>query len=156
MLPAVIAKTSIAVPASSDVRICFTLVTVSEKQSTSMAVVRGPWLEAGVRVKASRQVEKHGTATFQTLSAGKTTYITDQVVFTKGDRAGALFRIAQGQIKLSVVSNEGTDAVIAILGAGDFFGEGCPTAQKVRMATATSVSGSSVFRIAKTTALGLL
>ena len=72
-----------------------------------------------------------------------------QVVFRQGDPADAIFYIQKGKIKLTVLSKQGKEAVIAILGKGDFFGEGCLAGQPVRMATATAMSDCSVVRMKK-------
>jgi CRP/FNR family transcriptional regulator, cyclic AMP receptor protein len=79
-----------------------------------------------------------------------------QVVFSQGDAADAIFFIHKGKVKLTVVSDRGKEAVIAILGAGDFFGEGCLAGQLKRMATATAMSPASVTRIEKGAAIEVL
>ena len=56
----------------------------------------------------------------------------DQKVFSQGDAADAIFYIQKGKVKLTVVSKQDKEAVIAILGGGDFFGEGCLAGQSVR------------------------
>ena len=71
------------------------------------------------------------------------------MVFVQGDAANALFNIQKGKIKLTVVSNAGKEAVIAVLGAGDFFGEGCLAGQLLRMSTATAMTECSVTRMDK-------
>ncbi len=74
-------------------------------------------------------------------------YRKGQTVFSQGDPARAVFYIQKGAAKLTVLSDRGKEAVIAILGAGNFFGEGCLAGQRVRMATATAVGPSSMLRI---------
>jgi CRP/FNR family transcriptional regulator, cyclic AMP receptor protein len=77
-------------------------------------------------------------------------YKQNQKVFSQGDRADAVFYIQKGQVKLTVVSRNGKEAVIAILGVeSPFFGEGCLAGQSIRMATATTMSESSIMRIKK-------
>jgi CRP/FNR family cyclic AMP-dependent transcriptional regulator len=75
------------------------------------------------------------------------TFDENTVVFAQGDAANALFNIRKGKIKLTVVSNSGKEAVIAILGAGDFFGEGCLAGQQMRMSTATAMTECSITRL---------
>jgi len=75
------------------------------------------------------------------------TYNENSVVFVQGDAADALFSIQKGKVKLAVVSNAGKEAVIAVLGAGDFFGEGCLAGQQLRMATATAMTESTIIRM---------
>jgi len=70
-------------------------------------------------------------------------------IFAQGDLADAIFYIQKGKVKLTVVSQQGKEAVIAILGEGDFFGEGCLGGQAVRMSTVTTMSDSSIVRIDK-------
>ena len=79
-----------------------------------------------------------------------------QVVFAQGDPANAIFYIQTGKIKLTVVSERGKEAVIAVLGAGEFFGEGCLAAQQLRMATAVAMSDCSIMRLDKATAIEIL
>jgi CRP-like cAMP-binding protein len=78
-------------------------------------------------------------------------YRSKAAVFSQGDPADAVFYIEQGQVKLTVVSARGKEAVIAILDPGTFFGEGCLAGQPLRMATASSVAASTIVRIAKKT-----
>ena len=63
-----------------------------------------------------------------------------QVVFAQGDAAEAVFYIQKGKVKLSVVSEQGKEAVVAILGKDEFFGEGCLAGQSRRMSTATALT----------------
>jgi CRP/FNR family cyclic AMP-dependent transcriptional regulator len=70
-------------------------------------------------------------------------------VFLQGDPADAVFYLQTGKIKLSLVSNIGKEAVIALLGAGDFFGEGCLAAQPHRMATAIAIADCVIMRLDK-------
>ena len=70
-------------------------------------------------------------------------------VFLQGKPADALFYIRQGKVKLSVISQQGKQAIVALLGAGEFFGEGCLAGQTVRMATATAVTDCTFDRIEK-------
>jgi CRP/FNR family cyclic AMP-dependent transcriptional regulator len=76
-------------------------------------------------------------------------YRKNQRVFSQGDAADAIFYIQKGKVKLTVVSRQGKEAVIAILGANDFFGEGCLAGQPRRMASATSMSDCSIMRLKK-------
>ncbi|MCU1236180.1 MAG: Crp/Fnr family transcriptional regulator [Candidatus Solibacter sp.] len=80
----------------------------------------------------------------------------NHVVFSQGDSADSIFYIHKGKIKISVVSNRGKEAVIAILGAGDFFGEGALAGQLNRMSTATCMGPASITRLDKTAAVRVL
>jgi CRP-like cAMP-binding protein len=81
---------------------------------------------------------------------------TKQIIFSQGDAADSIFYIHKGKVKLSVVSDRGKEAVIAILGAGDFFGEGCLAGQIKRMSTATAISPASITRIDKAATIRVL
>ena len=76
-------------------------------------------------------------------------YGENAVIFSQGDPADAIFYIQKGKVKLTVLSKQGKEAVVAILGAGDFFGEGCLAGQSIRMATAVAMSECSVMRLEK-------
>jgi CRP/FNR family cyclic AMP-dependent transcriptional regulator len=72
-----------------------------------------------------------------------------QVLFSQGDKADAVFYIQAGLVKLTVVSQQGKEAIIAVLEKGSFFGEGCLAGQLVCMATATAAEDSTLVRIEK-------
>ena len=72
-----------------------------------------------------------------------------QIIFSQGDAADAVFYIQKGRIKLSTLSQEGKEAVVAILEPGNFLGEGCLAGQLVCMTTATSLENSTLVRIDK-------
>ena len=76
-------------------------------------------------------------------------YDDRQPIFVQGDPADALFYIHKGRIKLTVVSRQGKEAVVAILNSGQFFGEGCLVAQTYRMASATAMDQCSIARLEK-------
>jgi len=78
-----------------------------------------------------------------------TSYATDKAVYQQGDAADSVFYIQSGTVKISVVSAQGKEAVVALLGTGDFFGEGCLTGQKLRLATAEALGPSEILRIDK-------
>jgi CRP-like cAMP-binding protein len=77
-------------------------------------------------------------------------------IFVQGDPADAVFYIREGRVKLTVVSREGKVAVIAILGAGDFFGEGCLAGQVTRMSSAAAMSECSVVRLERAALIRVL
>ncbi len=74
---------------------------------------------------------------------------TGRVVFSQGDAADSVFYLVRGKVKIAVTSEQGKEAVVGLFGEGDFFGEGCLIGQPVRLATATSMSDTSVMRIEK-------
>jgi CRP-like cAMP-binding protein len=75
------------------------------------------------------------------LATGRTSreYQAEESVFSQGDAADAVFYIQSGKVKLTAVSTQGKEAVVAILPEGSFFGEGCLAGQPLRMATASTV-----------------
>ena len=78
-----------------------------------------------------------------------TVYGRDCEIFRQGDRADSLFYLRRGKVELGVKSGRGKEAVIAILGAGQLFGEGCLAGQPRRMATATTTTVCTLMRIEK-------
>jgi CRP/FNR family transcriptional regulator, cyclic AMP receptor protein len=97
-------------------------------------------------------------AFFQAMSRGRTvaTCRPEEVIFSQGDRADGVYYIQSGKVKLSVTSASGKEAVVAVLGDGDFFGEGSLIAQPVRLATATALADCTLDRIDKTKMLRVL
>jgi len=79
-----------------------------------------------------------------------------KTVFSQGDPADAVFYIHKGKVKLSVLSKGGKEAVVGIMGPGDFFGEGCLTSQVVRMATATALTDCLIARLEKASMINAL
>jgi CRP/FNR family transcriptional regulator, cyclic AMP receptor protein len=72
-----------------------------------------------------------------------------ETVFAQGDSADNVMYIQEGGVKLTVVNETGKEAIVAILGPGDFFGEGCLAGQSIRMATATTIAPTTVLVIEK-------
>ena len=107
---------------------------------------------------------RRGKATFDPkiflakVGEGKTVsqYRKDQIVFSQGEVADAVFYIQQGQVKLTVVSEQGKEAVVAILGPGHFFGEGCLNGHPLRIATTRTVDECVITRVAKATMIATL
>jgi CRP/FNR family cyclic AMP-dependent transcriptional regulator len=79
----------------------------------------------------------------------RTDYRKNDKVFAQGEPADAIFYVQKGKVKLTVVSQQGKEAVIAILGGGDFFGEGCLAGQQQRMSTVTAMSDCCIVRLDK-------
>ena len=86
----------------------------------------------------------------------KVEYRSEGIVFSQGDAADSIFYVLQGKIKIVVTSKQGREAVVAVLGEGDFFGEGCLIAQPLRLATAASMTDAAVMRVEKAEMLRLL
>jgi CRP/FNR family transcriptional regulator, cyclic AMP receptor protein len=84
------------------------------------------------------------------------TFDKGQIVFAQGEAANSIFYIQKGKVKLTVVSEQGKEAVIAMLGAADFFGEGCLTVQPLRLSTATAMADCSIMRLEKAAVIQVL
>ena len=76
-------------------------------------------------------------------------YRKDQIVFSQGDPADAVFYIERGEVKVTVVSEQGKEAVVALLGTNQFFGEGCLAGQAQRIATVVTMTDSVIVRLEK-------
>jgi CRP/FNR family transcriptional regulator, cyclic AMP receptor protein len=87
----------------------------------------------------------------RTVGGGRTiaNYRKNQKVFSQGDRGDAVFYIQDGKVKVSVVSHQGKEAVVALHGNGDFFGESCLNGHPLRMATVVTMTDCVIMRIEK-------
>jgi len=108
------------------------------------------WSPASRR-RAQKQMKAFDPQAFLAMAGvGRTVlhYSPKQAIFSQGQHADAVFYIQEGRVRLSVLSKQGKEATIALLGPGDFLGEGCLASdQFVRMATATAITDCSVLRI---------
>jgi CRP-like cAMP-binding protein len=76
-------------------------------------------------------------------------YLKDELVFTQGEPADSVFYIQSGKVKKTVLSEQGKEAGVALLGTGDFFGEGCLTGEPLRLATVSAMTECVIVRISK-------
>ena len=83
-------------------------------------------------------------------------YRNKQVVFAQSDPADAIFYVQKGKVKLTVVSDVGKEAVIAILGNGDFLGEACLAGRALYLSTAIAMSECSIVRLEKSSMIRVL
>lgn len=83
-------------------------------------------------------------------------YRKGQIVFSQGDPGDAVFYIQKGKVKITVVSEQGKEAVVAILEAGDFMGEGCLAGQPLRIATVVTMTESVIMRLEKAAIVGVI
>ena len=92
------------------------------------------------------------------VGEGKTIskYQKDQIVFSQGEVAGSIFYIQQGKVKLTVVSEQGKEAVVAILGPGQFFGEACLNGHPLRIATTRALEECLITRLEKATMIATI
>jgi CRP/FNR family transcriptional regulator, cyclic AMP receptor protein len=79
-----------------------------------------------------------------------------ETIFSQGDPADAVFYIQKGKVKVTVVSEQGKEAVVAILGADDFVGEGCLAGQEQRISTATAMTESALMRLDKAAVVAVI
>jgi CRP/FNR family transcriptional regulator, cyclic AMP receptor protein len=89
-------------------------------------------------------------------AGGARTYRPGEIVFSQGDPADAVFYVQDGIVKLSAVSVRGKEAVVALLGVGEFFGDSCLADFPVRLRTASAVSSTTVVAVEKTGMFRLL
>ena len=85
------------------------------------------------------------------FAGGKTDveYGANRNIFCQGQPADSVFYLRRGKVKIAVTSDQGKEAIVAILGEGDFFGEGCLAGQPLRIATATTLTDCNLVRVAK-------
>jgi CRP/FNR family transcriptional regulator, cyclic AMP receptor protein len=95
---------------------------------------------------------------FAKVGAGKTIleFRQNQTIFAQGDAADTVFYIQKGRVKLSVLSEQGKEAVVAILEPGQFFGEGCLNGQRLRIATTTAMEQCVITAITRDAMIALL
>ena len=83
-------------------------------------------------------------------------YRMNQKVFSQGKPADSVFYIQEGKVKITVTSEQGKEAVVAVLGPDEFCGEGCLTGQPLRLATATAMTECEIMRLEKATMIRVL
>ena len=101
--------------------------------------------------KASNRIKPNGANGFNAQefldSAGVARKVAEfpgkKTIFSQGEPARTVLYIQKGSVRLSIVSETGKQAVVAILGPGDFFGEGCLAGQPLRIGTATAIAPTS-------------
>jgi len=120
-------------------------------------------VKAGVVPKASKTAKARpavGEALKKALAAGpgrsSVHHKAKSIIFRQGEPADAIFHVERGRVQLTVVSDHGKEGVVAILGPGDFFSEGCLAGQVHHMATARAMEPSSITRIEKSTMVRML
>jgi hypothetical protein len=124
--------------------------------------MKDPTLEGKDLNKVGRVQEKIGTVDWESLrngiSRGKTVIKCGMGhnVFQQGQPADSLFYIRRGKVKLKVTSQQGKEAIVAILDAGSFFGEGCLAGQPLRMATAVAMTDCTLDQIEKSLMVRML
>lgn len=101
--------------------------------------------------KAKRKPSFNVEAFLSTVNGGRSVskYHKNQKIFHQGDPADSVFYIQEGKVKVCVVSERSKEAVVAIHGKGDFFGEGCLTGQPLRLATVMAMTDCVIMRLDK-------
>jgi len=115
---------------------------------------------APTRSKLTKKVVSRATADaplfdpakfLATVAVGRDvyTYSKKQIIFAQGDDADAVFYIKKGKVKVAVLSKQGKEAVVALLGPNEFVGEGCLIGQPKRLATASAMTECETMRVSK-------
>jgi CRP/FNR family transcriptional regulator, cyclic AMP receptor protein len=108
-------------------------------------------------VRTGKKAPKFDARAFlATTGAARTAYPTGGIVFEQGTAADAVFYIQKGRVQIAVLSEQGKEGVIGMLGMRDFFGEGCLAGQPLHLATATAMSEASIVKIDKETMIRVL
>jgi CRP-like cAMP-binding protein len=76
-------------------------------------------------------------------------YGANRTIYMQGDPADSVWYVQQGKVKHAVTSQQGKEAIVAILGAGEFFGEGCLAGRPLRMATASTLTDCTLYKVEK-------
>jgi CRP/FNR family transcriptional regulator, cyclic AMP receptor protein len=114
-----------------------------------------PTLEGKDETKVGRVQEKTWPVDWEALLSGVlqgkiiVECGTDRNIFQQGQPADSLFYLRQGKVKLTVISQQGKEAIVAVLGPGEFFGEGCLAGQPLRMATAVAMTDCILDKLEK-------
>jgi CRP-like cAMP-binding protein len=124
--------------------------------------MKDPTLEGKDEDKVGRVQEKIGSVDWESLLnglfRGKTVIKCGmgRNIFQQGQPADSLFYVRRGKVKLTVMSQQGKEAIVAILCAGEFFGEGCLAGQPLRMATAVAMTDCTLDKIGKSPMVRML
>jgi CRP/FNR family transcriptional regulator, cyclic AMP receptor protein len=112
-----------------------------------------PWgtSEWPIMTKKAKKAPFDAKVFLATTNGGRTLskYRTNKVIFSQGEPADSVFYIQKGQVKVTVISEHGKEAIVAVLGPDAFCGEGCLTGQPRRLATATAMTECEIMRLEK-------
>jgi CRP/FNR family cyclic AMP-dependent transcriptional regulator len=108
--------------------------------------------------KAKKKVPFDPKVFLATVNGGRTiaSYRKGEVIFLQGSPADAVFYIQKGKVKITVVSEQGKEAIVAIMGPDEFCGEGCLTGRPLRLATAAAITECEIMRLDKETMIRVL
>ena len=123
-----------------------------------MTATSGGVLLRGSALKRNKLLPANWETILKQIAGGNTAveYVTKRKIFWQGQPADAIFYIRQGKVKLAVTSKQGKEAIVAVLSAGDFVGEGCMAGQSLRIATATAMSDCTVIRVERSVMIRML
>jgi CRP/FNR family cyclic AMP-dependent transcriptional regulator len=118
----------------------------------------GRWQSATAMANEKKKVPFDPKAFLATVNGGRSIakYRMNQTVFSQGKPADSVFYIQKGKVKVTVVSEQGKEAVVAVLGPDEFCGEGCLTGQPLRLATATAMTECEIMRLEKAVMIRVL
>jgi len=118
----------------------------------------GRWRSTTVMAKKAKTAPFDPKVFLATVNGGRSIskYRMNQKVFSQGTPADAVFYIQNGKVKVTVVSEQGKEAVVAVLGPDEFCGEGCLTGQPLRLATAVAMTECEIMRLEKATMIRVL
>jgi len=121
-------------------------------------IIGGASQSAPVMTNQEKKVRFDPKVFLATVNGGRSIskYRKDETVFSQSSSADAVFYIQKGKVKITVVSEQGKEAVVAILGPDEFCGEGCLTGQRLRLATATAMTDCEIMRLEKATMIRVL
>jgi CRP/FNR family transcriptional regulator, cyclic AMP receptor protein len=106
--------------------------------------------------KKARTFDAEGFLASAGISKRPVEFRRNAIIYSQGDPANAVLYLQSGAVKLSVLSSTGKEAVVGVLGPGDFFGEGCLAGQSIRMGTATAVMPTTLLRVGRRKMIRLL
>jgi CRP/FNR family transcriptional regulator, cyclic AMP receptor protein len=123
-----------------------------------VVVLTANWMRRGLPRKARKRHKFDPMRFLATANGGRRLidYHKDEMIFSQGQAADAVFYIRKGKVKLVVTSKQEKQAVVAILGADEFLGEGCLNGEAVRLATARALTETEVMRVEKTEMIRVL
>jgi CRP/FNR family cyclic AMP-dependent transcriptional regulator len=113
------------------------------------AIASSSKTKSPIKLKEKRAFNVQAFLDSAGLARGIVQYRRSQQIYAQGEPATSVMYIQNGGVKLSVVNEVGKEAVVGILGPGDFFGEGCLAGQRICMATATAITPTSILEIEK-------
>jgi CRP-like cAMP-binding protein len=132
---------------------------IMSPQKSPPKVVKGNGKDKSPLAAANDKTQSVDWAAFLNgISRGKTVleYGEDRTIFVQGDPADSVWYLQRGEVKLAVTSQQGKEAIVSVLGANEFFGEGCLAGQPLRISTASAVTDCTLYRIEKALMVGLL